>query len=375
MSFRSPTAMEPLAPNITDQLKDKATDVIRRSASLSGALQPQTLDSIIDMMRLTNSYYSNRIEGNDTHPVEVQKALWATEARKSDENALREQSVIHVHIQKDIQQHLFGKPPDYVTSFDFISWLHRSFYENLPDELCWIKNETTGKTEQVIPGEMRTRLVEVGRHVAPDSDCLAAFFDRFHTFYDIEKLHGIDGVILSGAAHHRLAWLHPFLDGNGRVARLFTDAYLTSSGVQGYGLWNVSRGLARDVEQYRSLLAAADSQRQGDLNGRGNLSLSHLTRFSEYFLDICLDQIDFMAKALSIETFSQRIEGYINLRAAGMLPSLTDTADTKLKKESFLLLREALLRREFPRGDAMRITGLSERTARDILRNLVTEGL
>ena len=374
MSYTSPTAMEPLSP-LTDQLKDKATDVIRGSAALSGALQPQTLESIVDMMRLTNSYYSNRIEGNDTHPIEVQKALWATEERKTDEYALREQSVIHVHIQKDMQQHISGKPPSYVTSFDFLSWLHRSFYEKLPDELCWINNETTGEREQVIPGEARKRAVQVGRHIAPDSDHLEGFLNRFHSFYDIEKTHGIDGVIQSGATHHRLAWIHPFLDGNGRVARLFTDAYLSSCGVQGYGLWNVSRGLARDVDQYRSLLAAADNQRQGNLDGRGNLSLSSLTRFSEYFLDICLDQISFMTDALSIKTFSDRLEGYVNMRAEGMLTSLVSTSENKLKKESFYLLREALVRGEFPRGEAKRITGLAERTARDILRNLVNEGL
>lgn len=375
MTFRSPTTMEPLAPKMTDQLKDKATDVIRGSAALSGTLQSQTLESIVDMMRLTNSYYSNRIEGNDTHPIEVQKALWATEERKTDENALREQSVIHVHIQKDMQQHLSDKPRSYVTSFDFLSWLHRSFYEKLPDELCWVNNEATGEREQVIPGETRRRAVQVARHIPPDSDCLDAFLNRFHSFYDIENTHGIDGVIQSGTAHHRLAWIHPFLDGNGRVARLFTDAYLTSCGVQGYGLWNVSRGLARDVDQYRSLLASADSQRQGDLDGRGNLSLSRLTRFSEYFLDICLDQIDFMTKALSFETFSERLEGYVNLRSEGMLESISTATDNKLKKESFFLLREALVRGEFPRGDAKRITGLSERTARDILRSLVNEGL
>lgn len=375
MSYTSPTAMEPLAPKLTDQLKDKATDVIRGSAVLSGTLHSQTLESIVDMMRLTNSYYSNRIEGNDTHPIEVQKALWATEERKTDENALREQSVIHVHIQKDMQQHLSDKPLAYVTSFDFLSWLHRSFYEKMPDELCWVNNETTGEREQVIPGEARNRAVQVGRHIPPDSNHLEGFLNRFHSFYDIDKTHGIDGVIQSGAAHHRLAWIHPFLDGNGRVARLFTDAYLSSCGVKGYGLWNVSRGLARDVDQYRSLLASADSQRQGDLDGRGNLSLSGLTRFSEYFLDICLDQISFMTNSLSIETFSERIEGYVNMRSEGMLESLINSSENKLKKESFYLLREALFRGEFPRGEAKRITGLAERTARDILRDLVNEGL
>ena len=99
-------------------------------------------------------------------------------------------------------------------------------------------------------------------------------------------------------------------------------------------------------------------------------------RFSgEYFLDVCIDQISFMAKSLSFETLSDRINGYINLRAAGTLPALTTDVDSKLKPESFLLLRDALMRGEFPRGEAKRITGLAERTARDVLGLLVKEGL
>ena len=375
MTFTNPAAMEPLAPAITGDLQDKATEVIRSSAALSGSLRPRTLNSIVEMMRLTNSYYSNRIEGNDTHPVEVQKALWETESRKSDENALRKQSVIHVHIQKEIQQHLEDKPLSYITSFEFLAWLHRSFYEQLPEELCWVNNDQTGEKEHIVPGDQRQRAVQVGNHIPPDAEHLSAFLNRFGSFYDLTTKHGIDGVIYSGPAHHRLAWIHPFLDGNGRVARLFTDAYLIKSGVQGYGLWNVSRGLARDVEQYRSLLAAADSQRHGDLDGRGNLSLKNLTRFSEYFLDVCLDQIQFMTESLAIETFIERIEGYIKQRSDGLLPALTARTASKLKQESFYLLREALVRGEFPRGDAGRITGLAERTAREILRSLVKEGL
>jgi Fic family protein len=71
------------------------------------------------------------------------------------------------------------------------------------------------------------------------------------------------------AAHHRLLWIHPFYDGNGRVARLFVHAYLRDIGV-GSSLWSVSRGLARNVAQYQALLMAADQQRDNDWDGPGN---------------------------------------------------------------------------------------------------------
>ncbi|MGI4742086.1 MAG: Fic family protein [Janthinobacterium lividum] len=49
-------------------------------------------------------------------------------------------------------------------------------------------------------------------------------------------------IVAIGAAHHRLAWLHPFLDGNGRVMRLFSDAAFLAEGLDAGGLWSMSRG-------------------------------------------------------------------------------------------------------------------------------------
>ena len=54
------------------------------------------------------------------------------------------------------------------------------------------------------------------------------------TAYDLDKIHGTNRVIATAALHHRLAWIHPFQDGNGRVIRLLTDCYMRCSGFSGY---------------------------------------------------------------------------------------------------------------------------------------------
>ncbi|WP_407046050.1 Fic family protein [Mesorhizobium abyssinicae] len=64
-------------------------------------------------------------------------------------------------------------------------------------------------------------------------------------------------IIACAAAHLRLAWIHPFLDGNGRIARLFSYAWLCELNV-GSSLWSVARGLARQVDEYKARLQAAD---------------------------------------------------------------------------------------------------------------------
>jgi Fic family protein len=62
-------------------------------------------------------------------------------------------------------------------------------------------------------------------------------------------------IIAAAAAHHWLLWIHPFLDGNGRVARLMSHAMLLEALDTG-GIWSIARGLARNVNSYKSHLAA-----------------------------------------------------------------------------------------------------------------------
>jgi len=137
------------------------------------------------------------------------------------------------------------------------------------------------------------------------------------------------------------------------------------AGIGAHGLWSVSRGLARGLESrkdYKAKMDYADTPRQGDLDGRGNLSLSALQDFTLWFLSVCIDQVTFMADLFDLDTLSGR-----NTR-------LVDRSET-FKPESVLLFQEALMRGQFERGEARRITGLPERTARRVLGDLTDAGL
>lgn len=104
---------------------------------------------------------------------------------------------------------------------------------------------------------------------------------------------GEASLLALAAAHQRLGWIHPFIDGNGRVMRLHTHAVLSALGYTN-GLWSPLRGFARSLERYYSCLADADSPRRGDLVGRGNLSEQGLLAWIDYVLDVCFDQVRFM---------------------------------------------------------------------------------
>ncbi len=357
--------MEPLFPAVTDSsLTDLAIEVVRRSAALSTSLHPLTRQAVVELVRSMNSYYSNLIEGHNTHPADIERALEKDYSHDPAMRAMQMESAAHIEVQKLVEERVRRNPTEDICGQTFLCWIHREFYARLPEKFRRVRTPE-GTTKQVIPGELRIDNVTVGRHMAPAHDALPSFLSRFQTGYHPSELNAVDKVIAAAASHHRLAWIHPFLDGNGRVTRLFTHAYLIKAEVDGHGLWTVSRGFSRNRNAYLIALTGADEHRHGSLDGRGNLSNRGLVDFCTFFLQTALDQIDFMSGLLDLDGLQKRITGYVERQVSfGELPV-----------EASFLLREALLRGEVPRGEASRITGRPERTARRILKSLLDKKL
>jgi Fic family protein len=372
--YHEPAHMEPLLPSGATELEDLAREVVSRSAALGGQLHPVTQQAVVELLRLINSYYSNLIEGHSTHPIDIERAMRADYSSDPAKRDLQNESLAHINCQRRLETRLQGEPGLDVAADEFIVWLHRIFYEQLPIDLRRVRDEKTGEVLEVIPGEPRHREVEVGYHVGPVSEELPAFLKRFADAYSPAKHHGIAPLIVATASHHRLMWIHPFLDGNGRVTRLYTDACFRSLPLHGYGLWNVSRGLARRRDEYMAALSWADAPRRNDLDGRDNLSNEGLVKFCRFFLDTCLDQIDFMHGLLRLDGLLDRIQAYVGMRGAKLIPAPKAEFPT-LKPEASYMLQEALLRGRVSRGDIIRVSGMAERTGRLVLGQLLDEGL
>ena len=366
--------LEPLMPAANGELQDLARELTKRSATLAGQLPPETLAGVRELLRIVNSYYSNLIEGHDTHPIDVERAMRADYSHNEDKRDLQKESLIHIGLQREIGDRLAAEPELDATAPEFLRWIHRAFYEQMPERLRWAKGEDI-EPEWVKAGEFRNRQVAVGRHLPPVADSLEAFLNRFHTFYDPSRMHGLEPTIAIAAAHHRLMWIHPFLDGNGRVARLFTDAYFYRTGMSGYGLWNVSRGLARRGADYKKFLADADAPRENDLDGRGNLSNRTLTEFCRFFLEVCNDQAEFMSSMLSLGNFLGRLEKYVSLRANGLVIDEKGTPSEPLHSRAGLVLERAAIKGEIARSQVYEIIEMSERSGRNVLKKLLDEGL
>lgn len=351
------------------RLPDKAIELITRSAKLTGQLAPLTLARLELHMAAINSYYSNLIEGNSTRPHEIRAAQRGNYSGDPAKRDLQQESLAHMQVQ----EWLIAEKPDLDTLFspEFICRLHQEFYQRVPESLWLIKDEQGNVVDKVEPGKWRGRAVIVGQHIPPDAEDLAHLMARFCETYNPQKFSGDKKIIAIMAAHHRFAWIHPFIDGNGRVGRLLTDTALKAVGLESYGAWCLSRGLARSSSQYKTLLANADASRKGDYDGKGALTEKGLASFCEYMLDQALDQVGYIRELLDLPKMRQRIETYVVARNDDRVAGIS----APLKATAALILYTAFQQGEIDRSLALELCAMPDRSARRLLSQLKSEGL
>lgn len=367
--YRDPSAMEPLFPeDPTGELEHLATELLRTSARLSEAMHPVTRAAVAELVRPMNSYYSNLIEGHDTHPLDIDRALHSEYAKDNKNRDLQLEAVAHINVHRGLYDRWrAGRGPANPAAPEFLKELHAAFYRHLPDTFKLVGNKN-GPPRTLVPGEFRDGEVEVGRHIAPAREKVPAFMDRFGSFYDPKAAanrSALRRIIAIAAAHHRLVWIQPFLDGNGRVVRLFSDACFLHEQLDAAGLWSISRGLARSRDTYREILAAADAGRMGDHDGRGNLSNKTLVAFCAYFLRTAIDQVTFMHGSFQLDGVLRRLYAYVDHMAA----------EKRMHTSARYVLEAVFLRGTITRQDAERMTGTSHKTLKKITDQLVGSGL
>ncbi len=339
-------------------LTDLAVELAARAAGFRRSLPHGVSAALADLVRAMNCYYSNLIEGHDTHPVDIERALRRDYSADPRTRNLQLEAASHIAVQRWMDD---GGLAGRAVTAEGLCELHRRFCAALPEEMLRVEHPGAGTSAAVVPGALRTRRVQVGLHVPVSPGALPRFLRRFEAVYDI--LGRTDAILGAAAAHHRFLWIHPFLDGNGRVARLMSHAMLLESLETG-GVWSVARGLARNEGAYKRHLAACDSPRRHDVDGRGNLSEEALAAFIRFFLEVCLDQVDFLERLVQPDRLRHRILTWAGGETrAGTLPHGAEA-----------VLEAGLFRGELPRGDVPAILGASERQARRVTAALIEQG-
>jgi Fic family protein len=365
--YDSAHQFEPLLPSPAkmEPLLERASDLTRAATALGSSAMPTAHLELRALLRSMNSYYTNRIEGEHTRPSDIDRALLADFSSEPDLARKQRLALAHIRTEQFCEEALdsAAQPEETVAQLYtpvLLKYLHHELFCQLP-----AVDLTLGDGSLMVAGALRTRGVAVGRHEAPTSGSLPAFIARWGAVYGGVR-RGEAAIVAAAAAHHRLAWMHPFLDGNGRVARLHTHLLMHAMGLS-RGLWSPLRGFARSEERYKALLQAADQHRRGDLDGRGNLSQAALIDWITYSLDIFTDQANFMAKMLDIPAMKGRIAAALSFEEQTRRAGIRVEA---LRPLHYLFAAEF----ELSRADFKAMTTLGDRVATETIAALCREG-
>lgn len=355
--------MEPLLISENSRHRARLNELVFELVSAATAFKTSLPDGMVealsDVVRSMNCYYSNLIEGHNTHPVDIERALTEDYSANQEQRNLQLEAKAHIATQRWIDEGgLNGKAATVAAVLN----VHRRFATALPSELLWVEDPKTKRRVPVVPGELRTDFAKVGRHVAISPGAVPRFMTRWEAAYG--RLGKFEAVLQSAAAHHRLLWIHPFADGNGRVARLISYAILLEALDTG-GIWSIARGLARAEDGYKQHLAECDLARRNHIDGRGALSEEELANFTSFFLETCLDQIRFMAELMQPAALRKRIIDWAKEeeRLGGIM------------ENSHRALAHVLTNHELERKDVPEVLGLDDRKARRVTARLNERGI
>ncbi len=360
-------SLNPVLPTMDSTWINASSELLIAATRLQEQLPPITRRALAPLLAHMNCYYSNLIEGHKTYPEEVEQAVasGSAPAQATDrQRQLVSEAMAHIHAQDDIHKLLRQEPQWDPVLSEALAWMHEAFCRHMPAEHRWTETQSGSQRVAIVPGAWRERPVQVGAHIPPEVAQVPTFLQRFSEAYAGCVKPNPETVAKIAASHHRFAWIHPFVDGNGRVARLMTDAMVERSGLGADGLWCVGRGFSRQVARYRELLAVADGPRRGDTDGRGPRTQSGLDRWCSFVLEVMVDQVGFMHQLIKPDSLRTRIMSWAE----------REVGRERLHPRAGRLIAEVVLTGEVTRTEAVEILHLTDRYGREQIRTLIEQG-
>ena len=117
-----PAHLEEIPPKIADAIADLSA----KSAALAQSLHPRTAANLADLVRIMNTYYSNLIEGHDTRPRDIERALAGKFDRDEGRRNLQAEAAAHVRVQAQIDRMAAAGNLPEPASIAFIRRLHKN---------------------------------------------------------------------------------------------------------------------------------------------------------------------------------------------------------------------------------------------------------
>src|ERR1700689_5570904 len=103
--IEAPTRIEPArVEEPTEAISDAVAELSATAATLGRALHPRTAANLADVVRIMNTYYSNLIEGHNTRPNDIERALAGNLEYHEQRRNLQIEAAAHVRVQAEVDR-------------------------------------------------------------------------------------------------------------------------------------------------------------------------------------------------------------------------------------------------------------------------------
>ena len=245
-----------------------------------------------------NCYYSNLIEGHDTHPIDIERALKDDYSKDAQKRDLQLEAKAHITVQEWIDG---GGLKGRAALGRGIREIHLRFCELLPEDLLGLEDPANQRADRGRPWRTARPRRQVGGHIPISAPAVPRFLNASKSLRQSARR--------SPSSRFRGRASPPFVDAPvPRRQRPCRPADVARDAERSTRARVVGRPrVARNAEDYKGHLALCDETRRNDLDGRGTLSEEALTDFTRFFLTTCIDQVSFMESLMQPDQLRTRI--------------------------------------------------------------------
>ena len=300
--------------------------VFRKQGMLYGRLSTLGFDSKLRARAENRTYdvvYSSEIEGISLNVDQVRSSI----ARRLGIENVKYTAPSHyvdsvVGVMLDAIQH-YDQP---LSKEKLCAW-QASFFPTGISEGSQIETGCYRTNEEHIVSGMFGR--EKIHYIAPSPDRVEEEMQKFITWFNRDE--PVSSIIRSAIAHFWFVSIHPFEDGNGRLARILSDMLLACGEKSEFRFYNVASQINKDKKHYYDIL---ERMQRGDGN---------ITEWMVWYLQKLIDALDdaetIVSTILNKSFFWQKVSSIpMTERQTQMLNLFLDGYEAKITSKTWAAL-------------------------------------
>jgi Fic family protein len=242
-------------------------------------------------------HHGTHIEGNDLTLSQTRQVLEGEEVVARERDI---QEIINYRRVMDLIDELASKRGEYDLSMLFD--IHKETVNRIVSEE---KSGVLRKTRVIIKEEGTGKII----FQPPPAEDVPALLDKFFKWLNLPQTEDIHSILKAGITHYVLVSIHPFVEGNGRTTRAFSNLILLREGYDIKHFFSLEENFDADPGSYYEAFSKVDKQSE-------SLEDRDLTSWLEYFTSVVAIELTKIKERVRKLSIDNRLKDIIGMQVA-----------------------------------------------------------